>query len=303
MAGLIVSRSLFLVMIGLAAAALDAVLSERRRLEEMRLRALVDQLRESERRLHDANEAKSQFLSRMSHEFRTPLNGIVGLASILGRDASGDQARMLEMIASCGKSLGSMVDAIIDLARFEDAAFTLDCNPFDLGAMLGRLESDYRPKAQAKGLRFAVLADLEDAGSVTGDQERIRQILSGLIDNAIKFTADGGVRIAARYLPDTDEGVRRLEFLVDDTGGGVPDDASVAIFELFGQADSAITRRQDGAGLGLSLARRLCVAMGGGLTFERLPHGGSRFRAEIVLGCAAAPHAAVNDRAMPGKAA
>jgi signal transduction histidine kinase len=282
MASLIAGRALFLVTIGICAAGVDAMFAERRRAEETRLRLLVDQLQESERRLQESGRAKSLFLSRMSHEFRTPLNGIVGLATVLKQNASNEQADALGMIVNCGQSLGAMVDDIIDLASFEDQDFVLQPEPFAVSDLLSRIDAAHRPAAEKKGVRLSISHQAVACGRVTGDPRRISQIVSSLVSNAIKFTGDGDVSVFAKDSL-SDDGRTALEFVVEDTGVGVREDASASIFEPFGQADGEITRKHGGAGLGLTLARRLCEAMGGGLTLERIPHGGSRFRAVLVL--------------------
>jgi len=229
-----------------------------------------------------ANRAKSEFLANMSHEIRTPLNGVMGVASALGRtDLSGPQREMVGLIASSAETLESLLSDVLDLARIESGRLELKAEDFDLTQSVRDVVALFEPSARAKGLELIVEMSPEAAGVYVGDAPRIRQVISNLVSNAVKFTAQGSVRIdvAARA---TDDGAA-LTLSVIDTGIGFDAEAAARLFERFEQADGSITRRYGGTGLGLAISRSLAEAMGGRLSAASRPGQGSTFTCELPL--------------------
>jgi signal transduction histidine kinase/CheY-like chemotaxis protein len=232
--------------------------------------AMADGIVEREARLKQARDlaqaadrAKGEFLANMNHEFRTPLNGVLGAASVLaGAGLAPEQARLVRMIETSGESLERMVDKVLDMVELGAGQIELMDEPFDLYALVRRLAKPAAVVAEAKGLAFAY--DLPQAGDgwVRGDRRRLGQILSNLIDNAVKFTERGEVSVK---LARTDGGWR---FEVRDTGVGFDPSEADQVFQPFRQGDGSMTRRFGGVGLGLSLARRVARAMGGDISAE-----------------------------------
>jgi signal transduction histidine kinase/ActR/RegA family two-component response regulator len=225
-----------------------------------------------------ANVQKSQFLANMSHEIRTPLNGVLAMAQILERGAlSGDQREQVEVIKSSGEVLLTILNDILDVSRIEDGALELEVAPFDLRALTDATLGGYAVAAQTKGLDLTVEIAEGAEGLRLGDGGRVRQILSNLVSNAIKFTAEGGVAVRVE---GSDTGVR---LTVEDTGVGVPEDRLAHLFDKFTQLDGATTRRFGGAGLGLAICQALTEKMGGVIAVESVPGEGSTLVVDLPL--------------------
>jgi signal transduction histidine kinase/CheY-like chemotaxis protein len=247
-----------------------------------------------------ANTAKSQFLANMSHEIRTPLNGVIGVAQALAKtDLSAQQQEMLELIQSSGRTLQVLLSDILDLARVESGRLELARDAFDLGRAVREAAQLYEASAQEKGLQFFVEIAPETDRWIAGDVVRIKQILTNLVSNAVKFTSAGFVSLTAAPGPDRD-GAPTLRFSIEDTGIGFDSDTRERLFSRFEQADGAITRRFGGSGLGLAISRQLAEMMGGDLDCESEPGGGSAFILTLpfhpVEAPAAQPAAAVEAR-------
>ena len=224
-----------------------------------------------------ANAAKSQFLANMSHEIRTPLNGVIGLAQALANTGlTAQQAEMLELIQSSGRTLQVLLSDILDLARVESGRLELSEEAFDLGRAVREAAQLYEASARDKGLQFFVEIAPEADCWITGDLVRLKQILTNLVSNAVKFTSEGFVSLTAAMGPDRD-GVPTLRFSVEDTGMGFDAQTRERLFSRFEQADGAITRKFGGSGLGLAISRQLAEMMGGDLDCESEPGGGSAF--------------------------
>jgi CheY-like chemotaxis protein len=232
---------------------------------------------------------EQQFLRLMSHEMRTPLNGVIGMLGLLSRTKlDGAQRAYAEAARSSAEHLLGLVNDLLDYARLEAGKLEFDSAPVDLEALVRGVAELLSPRAHERGLEIAwsVAADAPD---VLADEGRLRQVLFNLAGNAVKFTAEGGVRIAVERAGGTDD-APRLAFIIDDTGPGVPAEARERIFEEFGHVDASDASRFGGAGLGLAVVRKLAAAMDGVVSVADRPGGrGARFRFEAAF--AAAPNA------------
>ena len=238
-----------------------------------------------------ANAAKSQFLANMSHEIRTPLNGVIGLAQALGGTRlTPQQIEMLDLIQSSGRTLQVLLSDILDLARVESGRLELCEEAFDLGRAVRDAAQLYEASAREKGLQFFVDIAPDVDRWIVGDVVRLKQILTNLVSNAVKFTGEGFVSLTAAPGPARD-GAPTLRFSVEDTGIGFDSQTRDRLFSRFEQADGAITRKFGGSGLGLAISRQLAEMMGGDLDCESEPGGGSAFILTVPFRPAEAPGA------------
>ena len=223
-----------------------------------------------------ANRVKTEFLETMSHEIRTPLNGVLGMAQAMERDAlSARQRDRLAVIHDSGATLLDVINAVLDISRIEAGKMEIVRAPFDLDALADTLRQLYGGLAHDKGLGFTLEVAPGGGGWRDGDVARLRQVLSNLISNAIKFTETGSVTV--RLSGDT----QGLTCAVSDTGVGVPLNRRAQIFEKFVQVDSSSTRRTGGSGLGLAICRELVTLMDGDIGFESPDTGGACFTFRI----------------------
>ncbi|WP_374513828.1 ATP-binding protein [Brevundimonas sp.] len=240
-----------------------------------------------------ANSAKSQFLANMSHEIRTPLNGVIGVAqALVNTELNPMQKEMLGLIQSSGQTLQVLLSDILDLARVESGRLELADEAFDLGRAVREAAQLYEASARDKGIQFFVEVDPAAERWIAGDVVRLKQILTNLVSNAVKFTAEGFVCLTVAPGP-TLQGRPTLRFSVEDTGIGFDSDTRERLFSRFEQADGAITRKFGGSGLGLAISRQLAEMMDGQLDCESEPGGGSAFMLTIPLRPTEAPGAAV----------
>jgi len=228
-----------------------------------------------------ANVAKSEFLASMSHEIRTPMNGVLGMLGLLLKDKlSPAQYRKAEVAQSSAESLLVLINDILDFSKIDAGRLDLEILDFDLRSVLGEFAEGMAWRTQEKGLELVLdLTDIKQS-MVKGDPGRLRQILTNLVGNALKFTERGEIVIRASLEEDDESGLL-FSCSVADTGIGIPVSKQKQLFEAFTQADSSTTREYGGTGLGLTIAKNLCELMGGGISVSSEPGKGSCF--EFVL--------------------
>lgn len=206
---------------------------------------------------------KSGFLAMMSHEIRTPLNGIIAMSDVLRTsDLSSDDLEMADIIHTSGHALLSVINHILDFTKIESGKMELDYELFNLHSCLKETLDLFRALAMERSLALEMRIDPNIPALLVGDSNRLRQVLNNLIGNAIKFTTSGSVKVHAR-LRQAMDGVLQLEFMVEDTGVGIPDDKMKYLFQPFTQVDATINRKFGGTGLGLSICKMLVELMGG----------------------------------------
>jgi PAS domain S-box-containing protein len=224
-----------------------------------------------------ANATKSSFLANVSHEIRTPLNGVLGMAQAMAHDPLSEQQReRLEIIRRSGQCLLTLLNDLLDLSKIEAGKLEIETIEFDAVDVLRSASSVFGPLAEQKGLQFDLLAD-DALGVCRGDPTRLRQVISNLMSNALKFTERGGIELSACRLGE------EVQISVHDTGLGMTPETIAKLFGKFAQAEASTARQFGGTGLGLSISRNLVELMGGRISVESALERGSRFTISLPL--------------------
>jgi len=259
------------------ASAQAELLAYRDELED-RVRNRTRELRLSMEKAETANKAKSEFLAVMSHEIRTPLNGVMGMSTALSAtELATDQKDMVGTIQRSGQILLTILNDVLDLSKIESGEFNLSKEVFSVCDVVLPIRNLFISTAEQKGLSLDVENEISSTARFEGDPARLRQIVSNLISNALKFTEKGSVVLSIAEQVDS-TGEHFLVFSVKDTGIGIPFSAQKTIFDKFTQVDSSLSRKQDGTGLGLAICSQLANQMGGEINLKSTPGEGSNFQ-------------------------
>jgi PAS domain S-box-containing protein len=280
---------------------LSVDISERRRAEQA-LRELNESLERkvlertrdldaAKERAEAADRVKSAFLATMSHELRTPLNSILGFTGIVLKGLAGplneEQTKQLGMVQGSARHLLALINDVLDISKIEAGQLEVRCAPFDLHASIAHVTGSVLPFVEKKGLTLRVV-EPDALPTMLSDQRRCEQILLNLLNNAIKFTVQGGVTLTVELIDDFDpsgmgQALRAARLRISDTGIGMRQEDLSSLFQPFRQIDSGLQRVHDGTGLGLAICRRLVSLLGGTITVESALGQGSTFSATLPL--------------------
>src|ERR1700733_2097161 len=277
-----------------ALAASHRALLEQQGLLEKKIKDRTDQLEEALHKAQKDSRAKSEFIANISHELRTPTNGVIGMLDIaLDRELSPEAAAPLQTAQRCAFSLLSLLNDILDLSKIEAGKMTLEKLPFDVRVLLADCIKAHQPQAAGNSVSLRAEISSDVPRQISGDPLRMRQIIANLVSNAVKFTEHGTVTVRAGG-EFTHPGEFTLRITVEDSGTGIPADKLLSIFDKFTQADGSVSRRFGGTGLGLAITRSLVELFGGDIQVQSELGRGSTFA--VTLKCEAEAASAVGEK-------
>ncbi len=253
---------------------------------------LEKKISHADKEVEDALKVKAEFIANVTHELRTPVNGILGnVMELLQKEEERSKIKLLQMVERGCRDMNSIINNVLDFSKLEAGKFTLEAREFNFRNMIEYVEANHRPRITEKGLDFSISVSPDIPENIIGDELRIVQILNNLISNACKFTAVGGIHVeVVRTAVDADR--MELFFMVMDSGIGIARADMDKLFKSFSQVDASISRRYGGTGLGLNICKQLVELMGGNINVESTYGKGSTFSFQIWV---AVPQTDSND--------